>query len=325
MAKVQRRNFRKGITIKELLKVFSDNALAEAWFIEQRWPDGIACPKCGSTNILIGAKHKSMPFRCRNYKNCGKRFSVKTGTVMESAKIEYQDWLIATYMLTTNSNSVSSMNLHLELGITQKSAWFLAHRLRKALEVYETQRDGSDEVDESNFGNKERTKHRSKKLNTGRGTVEKTAVVGARSRKTNDVAAKVVESTDKETRQSFVRNQTSTGSTIYTDSASACSTLGSEYDHETDNLLVGEFNPKMAQTISIESISMTLKRAHNSLFYKITPKYFQRYVNEFSRRHSIRSQNTFNNLEAFNQLLKGKRLGYKNLIADNGLDSGVRL
>ena len=120
--------FRKGITLKEIFKLFPDNATAEAWFVQKSWGNHPICPHCGYDNVQTGAKHKSMPFRCRD-KDCQKRLSVKTGTVMEGSKIGYQDWIIATYLLTTSLKSVSSTKLHRELGITQKSAWFLAHRL----------------------------------------------------------------------------------------------------------------------------------------------------------------------------------------------------
>ena len=126
------KSHRKGISLIEIMRQFPDDATAEAWFIERRWPNGIFCPHCGSLNVQTGAKHKTMPYRCRE-KECAKRFSSKTGTVIEGSKLGFQVWIVATFLLSTNLKSVSSMKLHRDLEINQRSAWFLAHRLRMAL------------------------------------------------------------------------------------------------------------------------------------------------------------------------------------------------
>ena len=125
------KHFREGISLVEIFRMFPDDAAAEAWLTEQRWPDGVFCHYCGSTNVQSGSAHKTMPYLCRE-KECGKRFSLKTGTVMQSSKLGDQVWVVALYLLLTNLKSVSSMKLHRDLEITQKSAWHLAHRLRKA-------------------------------------------------------------------------------------------------------------------------------------------------------------------------------------------------
>ena len=119
---------RKGISTNQFFKMFPDNASAEAWLIQARWPKEMACPKCGSLRVKDGQKHKSQPFRCMD---CRGRFSVKTGTPMQDSNLGYRDWLYAIYLLTTNLKSVASMKIHRELGITQKAAWHLAHRVRK--------------------------------------------------------------------------------------------------------------------------------------------------------------------------------------------------
>ena len=170
----------------------------------------------------------------------------------------------------------------------------------------------------------ERNKHRSKKLNAGRGTVGKTAVVGARDRDSNDITAKVVRSTNGQTLQLFVRNNSKTGTTIYTDAASSYDGLDEDYSHESVNHSAGEYVRKMAHTNGIESFWATLKRAHKGTFHKISPKHLQRYVNEFSSRHNIRSSNTIDQMQVICQMMLDKRLQYKDLIADNGLDSGAR-
>ena len=126
------------------------------WFIKQRWPAGVCCPYCGSLNVQIGCQHKTMPFRCRE-KACGrKRFSVRTGTVMECSKIGYQDWMLAMFLVMTNLKGVSSMKLHRDSEINQRSAWFLAHRLRLALTERVGPFSGPVEADETYLGGKRR-------------------------------------------------------------------------------------------------------------------------------------------------------------------------
>ena len=192
MAKAPGKAYRKGITIKQIMRMFPDNATAERWFVEQRWHGVIACPSCGSVNVQTGCRHKTMPYRCRE-KECAHKFSVKTGTVMECAKVGYQDWLLAAFLLMTSLKSVSSMKLHRDLGLTQKTAWFLAQRLRVALSQDGKLFSGPVEVDETYFGGKRRNMSNAKRkalADTGRGPVGKTAVIGVKDRATKQVAAR---------------------------------------------------------------------------------------------------------------------------------------
>ena len=122
---------RKGISLVKILRMFPDDDAAEKWFAETRWPEGPYCPYCGSVNVQSGASHKTMPYRCRE-KGCRKKFSVRIGTVMEASNLEYQTWAVGIYLSLTSLKSISSMKLHRDLEITQKSAWHLAHRLREA-------------------------------------------------------------------------------------------------------------------------------------------------------------------------------------------------
>ncbi len=149
---------RKGLTVIELFGLFPNDAAAEAWFEEQRWPGGIRfCPECGSTNHAVIASRKPMPYRCRD---CRKHFSVRKGTVMESSKIGFQKWAIAIYMMTTGIKGTSSMKLYREVGIRQATAWFLMQRIREGFNNgVDRPFPGPIEVDESYFGGREANKH----------------------------------------------------------------------------------------------------------------------------------------------------------------------
>ncbi len=318
------KSHRECITLMEFFKWFPDDESAEAWFVGNRWPDGVCCPRCGSLNVQTGCKHPTMHYRCRE-KACGRRFfSAKTGTVMEGSKLGYQCWALAMFLLTTSLKSVSSMKLHRDLGVTQKTAWFLAHRLRDALvQDGAVLYDGPVEVDETYMGGKRRNMSNSKRKElTGRGAVGKTAVVGAKDGQTNQVAAKVVASTDKDTVQGFVEDTTKPTAKVYTDESG--SYKGLPRHHEAVKHSVGEYVRGKAHTNGVESFWSMLKRSHTGTFHKIRPKHLDRYVQEFAGRHNVREQDTADQLSEIALGMEGKRLKYKALIKDNGLPSGAR-
>ena len=145
------KHFRKGLTVADFFKMFPDDDAAEQWFIKQRWPTDVCCIHCGSVNVQTGAKRKRASFRCRE-KECGKQFSTKTDTFMQASKIGYRDWLFAIYLAATNLKSVSSMKLHRDLGITQKSRMVPSSTVSAApgrMEPDADQFDGPVEVDEN--------------------------------------------------------------------------------------------------------------------------------------------------------------------------------
>ena len=176
---------REGISLKKLMAMFPDEDAARSWIEAQVWPDDPYCPHCGSTNVQTPIKHRTMTHRCRDCPN-RPQFSLKTGTVMQGTKLPYRDWAIAIYLLVTNLKGVSSMKLHRDLEITQKSAWHLSHRLRKAFENGEALFSGPVEADETYIGGKRKNMPKSKRAKLeGRGAVGKAIVIGTKDRDTN--------------------------------------------------------------------------------------------------------------------------------------------
>ena len=232
------------------------------------------------------------------------------------------------FLVSTSLKGVSSMKLHRDLGVTQKTAWFLSMRIRKALSQGDnvgTLFSGPVEVDETYVGGKRAnmSNARRKELaDTGRGPVGKTAVVGAKDRVTRQVAAKVVTSTDKETLQGFVKDHAAPGATVYTDEAKAYESL--PFNHGVVKHSLSEYVKGDAHTNGIESLWSMLKRAHKGTFHKMSPKHLDRYVQEFAGRHNVREQDTADQMRSMRTGMDGKRLRYRTLIAANGLDSGAR-
>ena len=214
------KSYRKGITLLNAVQKFDTEDKAETWFMEQRWPSGVACPFCGTLNVAVVASRKPQPFRCRE-KECRKSFSMKTGTLLHSSNLPLSKWAIAFFLYATNLKGVSSMKLHRDLGIAQSSAWYMAHRIRGMWTAEADKFAGPVEVDETYIGGKERNKHESKKIHAGRGAVGKVAVVGMKDRETGRVATAAVESTDAPTLQGFVEDRTEATAQVYTDDARA--------------------------------------------------------------------------------------------------------
>ena len=309
------KHFRKGLSVKGFFALFPDDETAEQWFIGRRWPNGIACPYCESDNVNTKSKHKSMPFRCRKNKagGCGKDFSVKTNTFMDSSNIGYQNWLFALYLLWTSLKSVSSMKLHRDLEITQKSAWHLAHRIRKSWgSDGDTLFTGPVEIDESYFGGSRKNMSKSKRARlTGRGPTGKTAVVGAKDRRSNRVSAKVVNSTDQPTLHGFVADNVEPGAKVYTDDHRGYIGLP---NHESVRHSFYEYVKGDVHVNGIESFWSMLKRAHKGTFHKLSPKHLDRYIGEFVTRHNFRELDTLDQMALVASTMDGAKLRYKDLV-----------
>ena len=310
------KHFRKGLSLVEITRMFPDDAAAERWFVETRWPDGVHCPKCGSLNIQERPTRKPQPYRCRD---CRKDFSVKTDTLMHASKLGCQVWAIAIYLLATSLKGVASMKLHRDLSITQKTAWHLAHRIRETWQDHAGPFAGPLEVDETYVGGKRRNMPKAKRAKLeGRGPVGMVAVAGAKDRATNRVSAKVMPATDSPALQGFVRERAAEGATVYTDDAPAYASLPDMFNgfrHDTVRHGAGEYVRGMVHTNGIESFWSMLKRAHKGTFHKLSVKHLGRYVGEFAGRHNDREADTVDQMQAMAGAMGGKRLPYRVLAA----------
>ena len=299
---------RKGIGILELLDMFPDEESAVKWFEEVRWPDGRPCPHCGSTNTKPKPGGKPMPYRCSD---CHEHFSCKVGTVMEKSRLPVRKWVIAMYLMSTNLKGVSSMKLHRDLGITQKSAWTMSQKIREGWTGGEPLLGGTVEVDETFIGGKEKNKHEDKWSHT-RGPSGKTVVVGMKSRDANKVVAKPVPERSKEEIHGLIGSNVSPEAKVYTDDHR--SYIGLPYNHESVNHSVGEYVRNQAHTNGIESFWAMLKRGYNGTYHRMSKKHLERYVTGFAGRHNVRELDTIDQMAFLAKGMVGKKLPYKKLV-----------
>jgi len=239
--------------------------------------------------------------------------------MLENSRLPLHKWLMAIYMMTVARKGIPSTQMARELGITQKSAWFLAQRIREAWELYSDNSKGGGplknivEVDETFIGGKEKNKHSSKKLKNGRGSVGKAVVVGAVERQGN-VVAKVIPNTTSITLKSFIRTTVEKGSTVYTDEFRSYQGLN-DYNHLSVNHSASEYVKEQAHTNGIESFWALLKRGYYGIYHYMSFKHLHRYINEFSFRYNTAGFGTLQFIEMTVKKLAKRRLTYKELIS----------
>ena len=310
MSEAPGKNFRKGITLMELFRKFPDNETAEKWFESRIWKNGRVCPLCQGAETRPST-HKTQPYRCPQ---CRRFFSVKKGTVMEASNISYQHWAIATYLFATNLKGVSSMKIHRDLGITQKSAWFLVHRLRESWKTLAgvDSMTGPVEIDEVYLGGLEKNRHADKKQPHSQGGKNKTAVVGIKDRATNKISAQPVPETTMLRLENFIESKATKESVKYTDENPSYNRLS---NHESVRHSVGEYVRGQAHVNGMESFWSMVRRGYDGVYHHISEDHLHRYINEFAGRHNVRSMDTIDMMGQVAENMIGQRLTYQSLIS----------
>lgn len=281
------RAHRKGMSLVQVVRKFNTEEKAERWFVMQRWQGAVCCPRCDSDNIQLKTKHPDMPHRCRT---CRRYFSVKTGTPMESSNLPLSKWAIGLYLYSTNLKGVSSMKLHRDLDITQKSAWHMAHRIR---EMYDIMHNpgfaGPAEINDLHRRCNEEQATLQARAHRRR-TKGKEVFVGIKDRETNQVKAAHLPDNKGITVKPFITQNTSKSAGVYSDDSIVYS--GLRRAREVVNHSTGEFVRGMAHTNGIESFWSMLKRGLVGVYHQVSVKHLQRYTTEFAGRHNQRQLDT---------------------------------
>lgn len=298
--------------LKELFQKFSNEQVCREYLIQQRWGGKPVCPYCENDR-----KHyvieKGKRFKCAD-KSCLKKFSVTVGTIFEDTKIPLSTWFAAIYLVTAHKKGISSLQLHRDLGVTQKTAWFMLHRVREMLKIEAPEMlKNTVEIDETYVGGKEKNKHFVKKGKHAHGrSLTKTPVIGMVERGGNVYAKKMTEANHENVLPS-IYNSVDQSAIVMTDSWPSYLILSRYYNHHTIDHSRGKYVDGDIHTNTIEGFWSLLKRGIIGIYHSISYKHMNAYCTEFSYRYNTRKLTDPQRFHASLTMVNGKRIKYKRL------------
>ena len=317
-------------TLAAAIKHFADLNNCIDFLANLRWPEGVTCPRCGSKEVSYVSTRRI--WKCKQ-EHDHRQFSAKVGTIMEDSPIPLDKWLTAMWLICNCRNGISSYEVARDLGVTQKSAWFMMHRIRKAMQSGNFRKfggpDGGEvEADEAFIGGKPKNMHNNRRralaiarnsaLSGQTNLIGKTAVVGVLDREAREVRATVVRAINRETLQRDILNHIEHSSKIYTDEAALYSAIPKKYVHEFVSH-VEKYVDGRVHTNGLENFWSLLKRGLNGTYVAVEPFHLFRYLDEQTFRFNNRKDESGNKLSdaerfkiAASQIV-GKRLTYESL------------
>jgi transposase-like protein len=300
-------------TLQEAIIHFANTDNCIAFMVSHRWPDGVTCPTCGRTDVSYLTTQKKWQCKSAHTK---RQFSAKVGTIFEDSPLGLEKWLPAVWIITTAKNGVSSCEIARSLGVTQKTAWFMLHRIRLAMANGSMMKLGGNgggevEADETFIGGKARNMHLSVKSRriTGTGTKDKVAVMGILERG-GEVRTIVVPNRKKAALQSEVRKHVEAGAALYTDALLSYEGLAGDYAHKVVDHAVEYVNGRV-HTNGLENFWSLLKRGLSGTYVSVEPFHLFRYLDEQAFRYNNRKDKS--DADRFSMALSqvsGKRLTY---------------
>ncbi|HEX8187494.1 MAG TPA: IS1595 family transposase [Pyrinomonadaceae bacterium] len=298
-------------TLQEAIKFFSDLDTCTTFMAQLRWPEGVTCPHCEGKAVSYLSSRRM--WKCMA-KTCHKQFSVKRGTIMEDSPITLDKWLAAIWLIANAKNGVSSYEIHRALGVTQKSAWFLLHRIRLAMQTGTFEKlSGQVEVDETYIGGLARNMHRSEHSRkvTGTGGKGKVAVMGLLERD-GKVRAKVIRDATSLTLHAEVRGNVEPGAELFTDGHRGYNGLHQEYIHQVIDH-AEKYVDGQIHTNGIENFWSLLKRGIKGTYVSVEPFHLFRYLDEQTFRFNERKGKDADRFVKAVKQVAGKRLTYDEL------------